>query len=1254
MPENPNEGDHGVSLDIGDIRDVSGEVNVAGRDVIKGYTVEQVSALLTRITSTFQPKPFDGRCPYKGLEAFEEEDASLFFGREDLIQDLVSRVRGSRTVFVTGPSGSGKSSLLRAGVLHALKQGAIQDLHSERWLYETMRPGRDPLGELARVTSSLAGVLNAGEDIRTKGPGDPTVLAQWCEIALKDSRDRRAVLFVDQFEEVFTQISREQERTAFLNLLTRAATAADGRVIVLFAMRSDFVSNCAIYPELNALLNRQFVQIGAMTPDELVSAIAQPALRVGLPIDPDLVAQIINDMQGEPGALPLMQFALKDLFDAKQASGGVVALTLKDYLERGGIRKSLERHADDSFAQLSESEQGLARSIFSSLIQIGRGTQDTRRTALFQELVPADATAAQVQDVVQKLADARLITTDEQAGNDTVTISHEKLIDAWPWLKKLVNENRDVIALQNEIAADAKEWDDHRRDPSYLYTGARLANAREQLRAKKLVLSGLAQDYVRAGNARRRRGRLALISGVSAIIVLLVAAVIMFSRQSDENARLAKEAQAASTQAVSQAQTAHVRELAAQSAAWRDRNLPLSLLLGIEVFRTGDNAEVRGLLLDNLQYNPQLIRFLRGPRDSVTSVAFSPDGKILACSSADHSIFLWDMATRQPIGQPLRGHSGPVNSLAFSPDGKMLASGSDDNTIILWDLTTHEPIGQPLAGQAGPVTSLAFSPDGQMLASGSADHTIVLWDVSTRQPMGKPLDGHSDSVTSVAFSPDGKTLASGSVDRTVRLWDAGTDVSIGQPLVGHSGAVYSVAFSPDGKTLASGGDDNTILLWDVSTHAAIGQPLRGHSSRIASLVFSPDGQRIFSGSYDHTIIAWNVATRQRIGQALQGHSDWVLSVAVSPDGKMLASGSADRSVILWDLAATERIDLPLSPNSGSVNGLALSPDGKILASGHYNKTILLWDLATRQPIGQPLSGHSGPVNSVAFSPDGKTLASGSDDNTIILWDMSTHQAIGQPLTGHGDHVRSVAFSPDGSMLASGSDDNTIILWDLSTHEPIGQPLAGQTGPVTSVAFSPDGQMLASGSEDNTIILWDVNMHEPIGQPLTGHSGPVRSVAFSPDGKILASGSDDKTIRLWDVTTQQLIGQPLLGHSGPVASVAFSPDGKTLVSGGYDESIILWDVQTHRAIGQPLVGHTGSVYAVVVSPDGRLIASGSIDNRIVLWDMDPASWISKTCQRASRNLTRAEWQEYFPNEAYRATCQQWPVESEAAGSPSPAP
>lgn len=518
-----------TNIDTGGGAHVGGYVHTAefvGRDKIIGYTAEQVGVLLDQIKSDFQLKPFNGNCPYLGLDAFSEDDADRFFGREKLITELVARVKGSRFVVVAGPSGSGKSSLVRAGLIHTLKQGALSN--SDRWLYATLTPGRDPIESLAGALSRLAKSPEAGRYLREHA-AEANALHEYVESQLSDRKDQRAVIFVDQFEEVFTQVSQESSRSAFLNLLTHAATIANGRVTVLFALRSDFVSNCATYPQLNALLSQQFIQVGAMQPDELVSAIARPALQVGLRIDPDLVAQIGNDMQDEPGALPLMQFALKDLFEAQKAGGGVIALTRDGYQARGGLHKALERHADAAFGQLSGDEQQLARLIFSGLIEIGRDHQDTRRTAALTELAPANVTVEQVKAVVQKLADARLVTTSGQGAKDTVTISHERLLEAWPWLRRLVDENREAIALHNQIAEDAHVWDANERDSSYLYRGRGLAAAAKWSREHEQWLTSIEWSFLKASQQARQRARLwrAFAGGVAVTITIFVIALAL-------------------------------------------------------------------------------------------------------------------------------------------------------------------------------------------------------------------------------------------------------------------------------------------------------------------------------------------------------------------------------------------------------------------------------------------------------------------------------------------------------------------------------------------------------------------------------------------------------------------------------------------------------------------------------------------------------------------------------------------------------
>ncbi len=739
---------------------ISGQSHVTARDIIGrdkiiyggeyvGYTATQVSALLDKIRTEYQTKAFDGHSPYVGLAAFQERDADKFFGRETLTAELVTRVAAcassqARALFVAGPSGSGKSSLVRAGLIPALKKGSVPN--SEHWLYETLKPGRAPLDELARVISSFANSPDAGADLRAHALEDVTRAQRWAEIALKDDAQRRAVIVIDQFEEVFTQLSaeRENERVAFLNLLTYAATLENGRVLVLFTLRSDFVTNCASYPTLNALVNQQFLQVGAMTPPELVSAIARPALQVGLRLDPELVAQVVNDTRGEPGALPLMQFALQDLFEAEKSKG---ELTLDGYLARGGLRKALERHADAEFAKLDETEKQLARTVFSGLIEIGRGRGDTKRTARLHELVPAGADAARVQALVRELADARLITTDEREGQETVTLAHERLIDAWDWLRRLVDENRDAIALQNEIAQDAQEWETQTRDESYLYRGARLATAQEKLQQNKLVLNGLAQAFVETALAARDAERAA--------------------RDAARQRELEQAQQLAAAQKQRAEEQISANKRLRQRALFLVAAFVLALLAIVAAgfflvqsnanLQTARSRELAALAVNQLQIDPERALLIALRANEITRTLESENSLRQAISIA-------------PI--TLRGHTDVVWSATFSPDGspdgRKIVTASGDNTAKVWDATTGKELAT-LQGHTNPVNSATFSPDSTKIVTASYDHTAKVWDATTGKELAT-LRGHSDVVWSATFSPDGTKIVTASEDGTARVY----------------------------------------------------------------------------------------------------------------------------------------------------------------------------------------------------------------------------------------------------------------------------------------------------------------------------------------------------------------------------------------------------------------------------------------------------------------------------------------------------
>ena len=1205
-----------------------------------------------------------GQEPYRGLASFQPEDADWFFGRRAAIEQLITRLADLRAAgggvqVVVGASGSGKSSLLRAGMIPALRAGAVPG--SAAWPVALFTPGARPVGELAAKLATLAGAT--ASEVAEAMRADPGRCAAYARqaAAAGQGADDQLVLVVDQFEEVFTSCADDEERRVFIAALCAAATGPAGALVVL-GLRADFYAQVLRYPQLVAAVQAGQLAVGPMNEAELREAIVEPARKAKADIEEGLVELLLREVAprsrsrvGEAahdaGVLPLLSHALYATWHHGQGR----RLTIAGYRDVGGIDGAVATSASKVYDELAEHQQELARRLFLNLVHISADTADTRRRVTTAELVAGygHAQAAEMEDVLDRFVVQRLITADI----DTVEISHEALVTAWPRLRAWLDTDRAGLVIGRRLTEAAATWRRERYDPAALYRGARLAAAQEWAESAGPLgdLTPLARDFLDASTqrelaeqdaARRRTRRLRQLVAGLVVLVLLAAAAAGIALASQHAIR-------------EQRNIAVSKKVANEATALRATNPALATQLSLAAYRLTPTPEARGSLLSTFA-TPYATR-LTDHTSAVYAAEFSPDGRTLATASLDRVIRLWDVTDPHHPAElaTLTGHTAGVTSAVFSPDGRTLATGSDDRTARLWDVTDpHHPRAiATLTGHTDGVISVAFSPDGRTLATASYDRTARLWDTTDPHHPGElaTLIGHQEGLRSVAFSPDGNTLATTGFEKPVRLWDI-TDRHHSKPLpdlTGHTEHVLSAAFNPDGRMLATGSFDNTVRLWDTTDphHPGALATLTGHANGIVAIAFSPDGRTLATGSYDTTVRLWDI-TDPRNATApgasdpatLAGHADTVYSVAFSPDGRILATGGRDNTVRLWNIHGPV-----LAGHSGGVNSAAFSPDGRTLATGSY-WTARLWntaDPAQPSPLAT-LTGHTNRVTSVAFSPDGRTLATASLDTTVRLWDV-TDPSQPRPiatLTGHTAGVLTVVFSPDGHTLATGSLDTTVRLWDVtdpSQPRPIAT-LTGHNERTNSVAFSPDGHTLATGSADHTARLWSIT--DP-GHPiplakLTGHANSVNSVAFSPNGRTLATGSADHTAQLWNITDQRhptLLAR-LTGHSNGVNSVAFSPNGHTLATGGLDTTARLWNItdRRHPSAVATLTGHTENVSSVAFSPGGRMLATGSGDHTARLWDTSTDRVTRRICALASPLITRAEWSQYLPNMAYQPPCK----------------
>lgn len=1254
-----------------------GDIIQAGRDVHYNRRPEGPNRTLPGTASR------DMRCPYPGLMPFGPEHKEWFYGRDQTVHAVIermdARIREGGPLVLIGPSGAGKSSLLAAGVLPAVHDGRLPMTGSSKWLRLMLTPTASPA--LALATASGSGA----DDIRRRAEAWRADTAR-CVSEL--SEQGSLLLVVDQFEEVFTACTDEKERQWFVEVLDLLAKPSS-RTAVVLSLRADFYEACTAYPQLRAALQAGPVLLGPMSEGELKQAIRLPAEDVELEVEDGLVELLLTDLgaagglagTGSAGRLPLLAHALRATWQERSGH----RLTVHGYRVTGGIQRALANTADRLFDPLPAPSREMARWVFLRLVTVGRDADDTRRRVPYDGLLEHAPDPESAKTVVDAFTRDRLLTRDQ----DSVTITHEVLIRAWPRLRDWIEQDRDGNLVWQDLEEAAAAWDQADRESGALYRGNRLEIAQAWAEKHAADLSLAARTFLAAAQRHQRRGQRLRRIAVTTITLLAVAASTAAVFAFVQNARAVRDRDQAVDAAVASASL----QLAPTDSS-------LSAQLALAAYRINPSAQATSRLI-TAENTPMDIR-LAGPKGSVYTVAYSPDGHTMAAGYVYQNIVqLWDVSDPShpvKLGLPLPEDSSvdSILSLAFSPDGRTLAVGGHSGSIgdngsggfvDLWDLTSPshpvllERAPTPAADSfdfISSVESVAFSPDGRTLVAGRSADDVNIWNVSPSGSLtleGKTFFACTSSsnpfLSALSFSPDSHTLATtcnGANESTasaVVLWNM-TDLNHptlrGRPLSVDS-TIDSVAFSPDGRTLAGGSVDNDVHLWNVTDpdHAvALGKALTGPADSVTSVAFSPDGHTLAAGSGDDAVYLWNVTNLETItplGRSLTSPGLSVMAVAFSPDSRTLVAGNSDGDVNLWELPFTQ-----LAGAGGNVASVAFSPNGRVLAAGNQSDTVSLWntdDPDHPAPLGTPLTGPTQPVDSVAFSPDGHTLAAGDTGGDVTLWNVTDpgHPVrLGQPLAGPDGTVFSLAFSRDGKTLAAAGDDyqrGEIALWDMSdpsSPESLGVISTDQTTSIESISFSPDGRVLATGGDTSTheAGLWSTTSLAPdvrIGEPISGPTGVSTWVSFSPDGKTLATGNSNGIITLWDSADPNHLtrrGQPLTVPGGSLWSIAFSPDGKTLAAAGHTSvgTIALWNVSDPdhpTTIGEPLTVATGAVSVLAFSPDGHTLAATTDDGVATVWDLNVEAAINNICDNSDGALNSQNWSTYVPVLGYTPPC-----------------
>ena len=1146
------------------------------------------------------------RNPYKGLRAFTEADAGDFFGRDELIKSLVARLEEDdplrRFLAVVGPSGSGKSSVVRAGLIPALRGGQLDG--SQDWFIAQMLPGTHPIEETGIALNRIAAVPDL--DLIPILKRDERGLLQATRQILPGD-EHTLLLVIDQFEEVFTLVNDPAEARHFMASLYAAVTEPRSPLRIIITLRADFYDRPLMYPNFSQLVKHRTEVVVPLTPDELMQAICRPAENIGVALEPELTTAIVTEVNEQPGALPLLQFALTEVFENRQDN----MLTLDAYHTIGGVRGALARQADAVFTRLQPQKQATARQLFLRLVTLGEGVEDTRRRVLQSELLTI-GNGQTMQQVIDAFDRSRLLTFDHDpvTRGPTVEVAHEAILREWGQLREWLDESRDAVRLQRLLSTADGEWRQADQDASFLLSGSRLAQFEEWAAQTDIALTADELAYLKASVMERERlasieherqvRELALQHRAANQLRYLVTGLVVFlaamtalsiyalsARASEQHARSTSDANAL----LAESNAAEAQELAlvnGAQAALAKGELDTALALAVAANRMPNPSGIAQAILAEAAYAPGTTQVFSGIQEGgVFSIQLSPDGTRVLSTGGNSTVVLHDRATGDVI-YTLRGHSSDrVWFAAFSPDGRRAVSGSIDHTVVIWDLETGL-LERRFEGDTfnGGWVIPRFSPDGQTIFSTSGggpplnggDPALIEWDPATGQPI-RSLAHHAAALSWFDFTPDGRAVLVGYFDGVLILWD----LESGEPIrtfgadgTGHTARLTSFAFSADGHTVVTAGVDGLMIKWDLDTAEQVNR-FELSENAWTYVVASPDGYT-FAGIANNLLSVWDFASEQRIAVAGETTSE---IVAFTPDGQQLIIDQAGTLRAVDPHHGGQIATLHAEGDFFDDRCFGLSPDGRFLAAinlglNENSWQIVLFDTTTGEVVRRFDPVETGFALQIAFLPDGQTILTIGD--AINLWDVATGHAIWEFFAGHASGTPTGNVSPDGRMLVVAHVDGTLDMWDLEARQEIFH-LVGHTDFINGVDFTPDGRYILSSSQDHTLRMWDAatgTLLHTFEAP-----SPVNTVGVSPDGRYVLAPTDSGLLVMWDLATRQEVRR-LSGHVDYVNMAQFSPDGRWAISSAA-EAVLLWDVASGEAIRR-YPPNDASVIAL--SPDGR--------------------------------------------------------------------